>query len=67
MRILTRKQALEITGKEFTKDSFFNIILDAEMERVISEEEVQQCDNELKWVKDLPYKEFKPVVVNTKL
>lgn len=64
MRILTKEQALEIAGKEFTKDSYFNIILDADMERVISEEEVEQCDNEFAWVKDLPQKEFKPVVIN---
>lgn len=65
MRILTKTQFQLITGQEFTKDSFFNPMLDADGDRVISDKEVEQCDNpDFKWVKDLPQKEYKPVILN---
>lgn len=64
MRIVNKQQFVEIAGQEYAKDSFFNPVLDADGDHVISEEEVDQCDNEFAWVKDLPQKEFKPVVIN---
>lgn len=66
MRILTKQQFQLIAGEQFTKDSYFNPVLDADGDSVISEEEVEQCDNPgFKFVKDLPFKEFNPVVIKT--
>ncbi len=66
MRILTKQQFQLIAGEQFTKDSFFNPVLDADGDRVISEEEAEQCDNpDFKFVKDLPFKEFNHVVIKT--
>jgi len=65
MRILTKEQFKLIAGEQYAKDSYFNPVLDADGDIVISEEEVEQCDNEFKWVKDLPQKEFNPIVIKT--
>lgn len=66
MRILNKEQFKLIAGEEFTKDSFFNPVLDADGDRVISEEEVSQCTNpDFQFVKDLPFKELNPVVIKT--
>ena len=55
---LTQQQADELRGKEYTKDSVFNPIQDANDNWVISLEEVEQCD--IKWVKELPLIEYEP-------
>ena len=66
MRILTKQQFKLIVGEQFAPDSFFNPVLDADGDMVISEEEVEQCDNpDFKFVKDLPFKEFNPIVIKT--
>ena len=66
MRTLTKEQFQLIVGQELTNDSFFNPVLDADGDRVISEEEADQCYNpDIKLVKDLPYKEWKPIVIKT--
>lgn len=66
MRTLTKEQFQLIVGQELTNDSFFNPVLDADGDRVISEEEADQCDNpDFKFVKDLPFKEWKPIVIKT--
>ena len=68
MRILTKEQFKEIAGKEYTTDAYFNPVLDADGDIVISEEEVKQTTNsELEWVKELPFKEFNPVIIKTLL
>lgn len=65
MRILTKEQFKQIAGKEYAADSFFNPVLDADVDIVISEEEAAQCTNpDFQFVKELPEKEFKPVVIN---
>lgn len=43
-----------ITNKQFAPDSFFNPIQDLTDNWIISKEEVMQCNNEYKWVKNLP-------------
>lgn len=64
MRILNKEQFEKIAGQEYAKDSFFNPVLDADGDRVISEEEVDQCTVEkYMWVKELPQKDFKPIIV----
>ncbi|HRC16036.1 MAG TPA: hypothetical protein PLY25_10180 [Bacteroidia bacterium] len=66
MRTLTKQQFTQVAGKEYAPDSFFNPVLDADGDRVISEEEVKQTTNpDFEWVKDLPFKEFNPVVIKT--
>jgi len=57
---LTKKQAEQLKGVEFVKDNFFNPILDAEGNYIISLEEVEQCN--IKWVKELPLIEFNPII-----
>lgn len=62
MRVLNKNQFLLIAGQPFTKDNFFNPILDADSDIVISDEEVTFCDNpEFEWVKQLSFKEYKPI------
>jgi hypothetical protein len=50
---LTEDEKDLLIGKEFMKDSYFNPIL-IQDNWIISIEEVQQCNNEFIWVKDLP-------------
>lgn len=65
MRILTKQQFVLVSGEQYAPDSFFNPVLDADGDTVISEEEADQCDNEFQWVKKLPFKEFNPIVIKT--
>lgn len=59
--ILTKSQKDKIQGKEFTKDSLFNVILDANNKWVISIEEIEQITNEeFSFLKDLPTIDFTP-------
>jgi hypothetical protein len=53
---LTTEQAEQLQGVEFKPDSFFNPILDANGNYIISLEEVEQCD--IEWVKELPLIEY---------
>jgi hypothetical protein len=56
---LTKKQAEQLKGVEFVKDNFFNPVLDADGNYIISLEEVEQCD--IEWVKSLPLIEYKQI------
>jgi len=60
---LTQEQAEQLQGVEFAPDSFFNPILDANGNYIISLEEVEQCD--IQWVKQLPIIEFEPIELTT--
>lgn len=65
MRILTKQQFQLIAGEPYAKDSYFMPLLDADGDIVIGEEEAAQCTNpDFQFVKQLPEKEFKPVVIN---
>lgn len=67
MRIITKQQFVEIAGKEYGPDSHYHPTLDADGDRVISEEEVEQTVNpDFEWVKELPFKEWKKVIINSK-
>lgn len=57
---LTQEQAEKLKGEEVVKDSYFNPILDADGNYVISLEEVEQSN--IEWVKDLPQIEYKPII-----
>jgi len=61
---LTKEQAEQLKGKEVVKGNYFNPILDADNNYIISLEEVEQCD--IKWVKTLPQIEYKPIVTELK-
>ena len=56
---LTQEQAEQLKEKEVVKDNYFNPILDADGNYIISLEEVEQSD--IEWVKDLPQIEYKPI------
>ena len=59
--LLTIEQYNEINGQLFAPDSYFNPILDADLNWIISTEEINFCTNpEFIWVKDLPLIEYKP-------
>ncbi len=61
VRQLTLEQKDNLVGIEFAASSSFNPIQDINDAWVISEEEVEQC-NDMKycWVKDLPEIEYIP-------
>ena len=58
---LTEEQAQSLVGIEFIADNFFNPILDADGNYVISIEEVEQTS--IEWVKSLPLIEYKPILI----
>ena len=57
--LLTEEQAQSITGTEFILDNYFNPIMDADGNFIISIEEVDQCS--IDWVKALPLIEYNPI------
>ena len=60
--LLTEVQKDELVGQWYAPDSFFNPIVTADAEWVISQEEMQQCVNpDFMWVKDLPLIDYHPV------
>lgn len=63
VRLLTVPQKDELVGNEFAPSSLFNPIQDINDAWVISEEEVEQCnDMNYCWVKDLPEIEYSPKI-----
>ena len=58
--LLTTDQAESLKGIEFMADNFFNPILDANGNYVISPQEVAQCS--IDWVKSLPQIEYEPII-----
>ena len=58
--ILTEGQKNQLVGQLYTTDSYFNPIQDLNDDWVISEEEMNQCDNEYIWVKDLDLIPYEP-------
>ena len=60
--LLTSVQKDELVGQMYDEDSFFNPIITADNEWIISQEEMNQCVNpEFMWVKDLPLIDYHPV------
>ena len=59
--LLTTQQYHEIVGQLYAPDSFFNPILDADLNWIISTHEIDFCTNpDYIWVKELPIIEYKP-------
>ena len=59
--LLTFEQKELIHGQQYTYDSYFNEILDADDNWIISSEEMNFCTNvEFMWVKDLDLIPYNP-------
>jgi len=59
--LLTTQQYHEIVGQLYAPDSYFNPILDADLNWIISTQEMEFCVNpDFIWVKELPLIEYKP-------
>lgn len=57
--LLTETQKDSLVGQTYAEDSFFNPIETANLDWIISVEEMNQCTNEeFSWVKDLPLIEY---------
>jgi hypothetical protein len=59
VHLLTYEQAQSLIGIQFMPDSYFNPIIDADGNHIISIEEVEQCS--IEWVKALPLIEYNPI------
>ena len=60
--LLTEVQKDEIVGQLYAPDSYFNPIITADNQWVISVEEMEQCVNpDFLWVKDLDLIPYNPV------
>ena len=57
--LLTLEQAQSLIGVQFMPDNYFNPIMDADGNHIISIEEVEQCS--IDWVKQLPLINYKPI------
>lgn len=59
--LLTEVQKDELVGQQYTEDSYFNPIQDADDNWVISVEEMEYCTNPtFAWVKDLDLIPYNP-------
>ena len=59
--LLTETQKDELVGQQYTADSYFNPIQDADDNWVISVEEMEYCTNPtFAWVKDLDLIPYNP-------
>lgn len=59
--LLTEAQKDELVGQQYTADSYFNPIQDADDNWVISVEEMEYCTNPtFAWVKDLDLIPYNP-------
>ena len=59
--LLTEQQKNELVGQQYTTDSYFNPIQDINDNWIISQEEINYCDNEnFLWIKNLPLIDFIP-------
>jgi len=58
--LLNEEQKDKLIGQQFMVDVYFNPIQDANNNWVISIEEIQQCNNEFAWVKELELITYEP-------
>jgi hypothetical protein len=59
VHLLTPQQAEQLISVQFIPGNYFNPLLDANGNYVISPEEVAQCS--IDWVKELPQIEYEPI------
>jgi hypothetical protein len=60
--LLTIEQKDELIGKQFMLDVYFNPIQDNNNNWVISIQEIDQCNNEFAWVKELELITYEPKI-----
>ena len=58
--LLTEEQKNELVGQQFMLDVYFNPIQDNNDNWIISVEEIDQCNNQFDWVKDLELIPYEP-------
>jgi len=58
--LLTEEQKNELVGQQFMVDVYFNPIQDNNDNWIISVEEIDQCNNQFAWVKDLELIPYEP-------
>jgi len=59
--LLTEQQKNELVGQQYTANSYFNPIQDTNDNWIISQEEINYCDNkDFLWIKNLPLIDFIP-------
>lgn len=62
--LLTIEQKDLLIGQQFDLDCYFNPIQDADDNWIISQIEINLCNNEeFFWVKDLPLIEYNPKII----
>jgi hypothetical protein len=60
--LLTEEQKDQLVGKQYSSDSFFNPIQDADDNWIISKEEILYCTNEeFSWIQYLPQIVYNPI------
>lgn len=60
--LLTEEQKNKLTGQQFMLDVYFNPIQDNNNNWIISIEEIDQCNNEFSWVKELELITYEPKI-----
>ena len=60
--LLTEEQKDELTGQQFMLDVYFNPIQDLNNNWIISIQEIDQCNNEFSWVKELELITYEPKI-----
>lgn len=58
--LLTEEQKDKLIGQQFMVDVYFNPIQDNNNNWVISIQEIDQCNNEFSWVKELELITYEP-------
>ena len=58
--LLTEEQKDELTGQQFMLDVYFNPVQDNNDNWVISIQEIDQCNNQFSWVKELELINYEP-------
>ena len=58
--LLTEEQKELLVGQEFMVDVYFNPVQDNNDNWIISVEEIQQCNNQFAWVKELELINYEP-------
>ena len=58
--LLTEEQKDELIGQQFMLDVYFNPVQDNNDNWIISIQEIDQCNNEFSWVKELELITYEP-------
>ena len=61
--LLTIEQKDKLIGQQFMVDVYFSPIQDNNDNWIISVEEIQQCNNQFAWVKELELITYEPKII----